>query len=134
MTELTDKAHRALTRARVVLTSAVTIITGVAALIATVVVPELTDLYGADHRAVVIAGQVATAATALVAIIRRVTPVPLEQRGLLPTAQADEAVIYVDVPTEQRAAAVAAAMNAAQDAVRPYVRLRDPDGHPVPRE
>jgi hypothetical protein len=80
-----EAVHGFIDRARVVLTAAVTwitlattVLTGVAA----AVVPNLPDPWGSQ-----VAGWVAAAVaflTGVVNIIRRVTPVPREERGVLP--------------------------------------------------
>lgn len=79
------KIHAFIDRARVVLTQAVTYIAAVSAtlvLIAQNVVPELPEPIGST-----VGTWVATAIAFLggvVGIIRRVTPVPREERGILP--------------------------------------------------
>jgi hypothetical protein len=73
-----------ITRARTVLTAAVTwILVTMAAL--QVFLTQATDLLGADDPIVIGIGRILTFLVALVAVIRRVTPAPAEERGLLPT-------------------------------------------------
>lgn len=73
-----------LVRARTVATSALTWLT-VAAFVAAAAVPQLAEILGADHPAVTIAGQVVVVLGAVIAMIRRVTPVPGSEHGLLPS-------------------------------------------------
>ena len=79
------RVHTLLDRARVVLTSAVTRITALAALVAAVAPQVVDQLPGAwQGTATQIVAQGLAVAAAVVTIIRRVTPVPEPERGLLP--------------------------------------------------
>lgn len=79
-----DKINGALDRARVILTSVITIATAIALALTTIVIPAAADAYGTESSVVVWLGQAVVALTIVVSVIRRVTPVPKPERGLLP--------------------------------------------------
>ncbi len=79
-----DTIHGALDRARVVLTSVVTIATAVAVALTTIVIPAAADAYGAESDIVTGLAQAVVLLGSIVTVIRRVTPVPADERGLLP--------------------------------------------------
>lgn len=79
-----DRINGLIDRARVVLTSVVTIATAVGIALTTVVIPAAADAYGADSTVVEVLAQAGVVLASIVTIIRRVTPVPADQRGLLP--------------------------------------------------
>ena len=78
-----DKLNALIDRARVILTSVVTIIGAVTVALSTIVIPAAASAYGVDSGVVVVLGQVVVLLTGAAAVIRRVTPVAKEQRGLL---------------------------------------------------
>lgn len=80
---------RQVDRARVVLTSAVTIITLITFGLTAVVIPAASEAYGADSTWVQYLVQAAAVLTGIVEIIRRVTPVAKAQRGVLPRTVID---------------------------------------------
>lgn len=71
-------------RARVILTSAVTIITLITLGLTAVVIPAASEAYGAESTVVQYLVQGVAVLSGLVAAIRRVTPVDKDKRGLLP--------------------------------------------------
>lgn len=80
-----EQVQKFIDRARVVLTAAVTYImlaTGIITTAAATLVPALPEPYGSQVAAG--AAAVVTFLTGVVAIIRRVTPVEREERGVLP--------------------------------------------------
>lgn len=80
----TDKITDTITRARVLLTAAVTWLL-IAGIVIQAFIAEASDMFGVDHPAVVAATRLAALITTLVLTIRRVTPAPADERGLLPT-------------------------------------------------
>lgn len=91
--------EQVLVRARTVATSAVTWLVAVSFAVAAAI-PELTGVLGADHLVVVGAGRVLVVLGAVIGIVRRVSPVPRELRGLVPVPGAGDPTLVAVVPNQ----------------------------------
>lgn len=87
-------------RVRVIASAAVTWLV-FASVVLSAAVPELVELLGADHAVVVFVARALVWVGAAVAIIRRVSPVEPDARGILNRTDVPAGAAEIEHPTEQ---------------------------------